>query len=127
MRAGSRPRITMLVLGPLTASNEGITADHHLRMRLGDRAERGSDIALPAIRPDGLRQHPRPGPQLWGRRIEHRLHDRRHARHHDDVADPEPGSAGDRVGDEIGPVRNAGHAHASLIHFSAHGGITLLQ
>jgi hypothetical protein len=48
-----------------------------------------SDVALARIRAHGLREHANADVELRRRLIEHRLHDRGHARHHDYIADPE--------------------------------------
>ncbi len=40
---------------------------------------------------------------------------RRHPRHHDHIADPEAGRERHLVGDEVGALRNPGHAHARLV------------
>ena len=67
----------------------------------------------------GLRQHLRAGLELRRDLVEHRLHDRRHAGHGDDIADPEAGRAGHFVGDQRGALRNARHAHARLVELAA--------
>ena len=42
-----------------------------------------------------------------------------HARHHDDIAEPEAGRCRHLVVDEVGAGRDARHAHARLVEFAA--------
>ena len=88
-------------------------------MRLGDLAERRADVALAAVGAHRFRQHAHAGLELGRDLVEHRLHDGRHAGHHDDIAEPEAGRGRDFVVNEIGAGRDARHAHARLVHLAA--------
>src|SRR5262249_40431437 len=56
---------------------------------LGDLAELHPDVALARIRAHCFREHANADFELRRHLIEHRLHDRGHASHHDYIADPE--------------------------------------
>ncbi len=75
------------------------------------------------LRVEGLDDHAGAGRERRRHRVEHRLHDRRHPRHDDDVADPEARRLRDRVLDEVGALRDAGHAQARLVEVL--GAVTL--
>src|SRR5258708_4641547 len=107
--------------------HERIAADHDLRMGFGDFAKLGAYVALAAIRPHGFGQHLDSGLELRRHLVEHGLHDRRHARHDNHVADPESGRGRDLVGDKFSALRHAGHAHARRVQLGSHGGVALLQ
>ena len=98
---------------------ERIAADRHVRIGLGDLAELAADVALARIGQHGLGQHAHAGLELGRDLVEHRLHDRRHARHDDDVADPDAGRARHLVEHEIGALRDARHPHARLVHLAS--------
>jgi hypothetical protein len=59
------------------------------RIGLADLAELHPDVAFARIRAHRLREHANTALELGHHLIEHRLHDRGHARHHDYIADPE--------------------------------------
>jgi hypothetical protein len=99
--------------------HERIGADDHVRVLFGDGAELGADIALAAVGTHGFRQHPCAGLKLWGDVFQHRLHDVRHARHDDDVADPKARRRRNLVENELGADRHPRHAHARLVHDAA--------
>src|SRR5262249_35132500 len=78
-------------------------------MGLGDLAELHSDIAFARIRAHRLREHANADLELRYNLIEHRLHDRGHARHHDYIADPEARCPRNLVEDEIRALGDAPH------------------
>jgi hypothetical protein len=71
------------------------------------------------IRANGFREHANADLELRRHLIEHRLHDRRHARHHDYIADPEARRPRHLVEDELRAIRDARHAQARFGHFGA--------
>jgi hypothetical protein len=66
-----------------------IAADRDLRIGFGNLTELHINIALAHVRAHGFREHANADVELRRHLIEHRLHDRRHARHHDYIAEPE--------------------------------------
>jgi hypothetical protein len=63
--------------------------DRNLEVALSDLAELHPDGPLARIRAYGFRKHANGALELRRYLIEHRLHDRCHARPHDYIADPE--------------------------------------
>ena len=92
-----------------------VAADRHVREGVLDVGERLGDPPLAHARRHRARQHLPAGRQPRREPVEHRLHDRRHARHDVDVADREAGRLRDRIDDQLGAGGNAGHAHARLV------------
>jgi hypothetical protein len=66
-----------------------------------------------------FREHTNADLELRRHLIEHRLHDRRHARHHDYIADPEARRSRHLVEDEIRALWDARQAQARLVHLGA--------
>jgi hypothetical protein len=66
-----------------------IAADRDLGMGLGDLAELHADVTLVRTRAHGFREDANADLELGRHLVEHRLHDRGYARHHDHIADPE--------------------------------------
>src|SRR5262245_47346702 len=79
-------------VGPVLRIEERIAPDRDPGIGLGDLAELHPDVALARIRAYRLREHANADLELRRHLIEHRLHDRGHARHYDYIADPEPGA-----------------------------------
>src|SRR5262245_45564307 len=73
------------------------------RSRLG-LTELHTNVALARIRARCFRDDANADLELRRHLIEHRLHDRRHARHHDYIADPEAGRPRHLVENEISPL-----------------------
>jgi hypothetical protein len=86
---------------------------------LGDRAEFSADVAFLGVGADRHRDELGAGLEFRRNLVEHRLHDRRHAGHHDHIADPEAGRARHLIGDQFGAVRDARHAQARLVQLAA--------
>src|SRR6516225_9020386 len=76
-------------VGPVLWIEERIAPDRDPRIGLGDLAELHADVAFARIRAYRFREHANADLELRRHLIEHRLHDRGHARHHDYIADPE--------------------------------------
>ena len=90
-------------------------AKPHGGMFTREFAELRADIALFQVGADRERFHLRADFQRWRHGVQHRLHDRRHARHHDHVADAKSRRTGNLVLDEIGTFRNPRHAEPRLV------------
>ena len=95
--------------------HEGIAADDGVGMGGGDLPQRAADVAFPRIGADRFGQHAHARFQLGRDDVHHRLHDRGHAGHHDDIADLEAGREDGRALDQFGAVGDAGHAQAGLV------------
>jgi hypothetical protein len=63
-----------------------------------------------------FREHANAEVELDCHLVEHRLHDRGHARHHDYITDPEARRPRHLVEDEIRALGDARHAQARLVH-----------
>src|SRR5262245_22477346 len=96
-----------------------IAPDCDIGIGLGDFTEWAADIALAHGRAHGFREHASTGLELGRHLVEHRLHNRGYARHHDYIANPEARCPRYLVEDEIGPLGDARHPHARFVHLSA--------
>ena len=99
-------------LVPELSVGEGrIGADDRLAVGGGDGAQRIpiAPFGNPA-RFDRLDAELHARLEAFGGEVEHRLHDRGHAGHHDDVADAKTGRLGDRVFDELRARGDARHS-----------------
>ena len=94
-------------VGPVLWIEERIAPDRDPRIGLGDLAELHADVAFARIRAYRFREHANADLELRRHLIEHRLHDRGHARHHDYIADPEARRPRHLVEDEIRARGNA--------------------
>jgi len=106
-------------VGPVLWIEERIAPDRDPRIGLGDLAELHADVAFARIRAYRFREHANADLELRRHLIEHRLHDRGHARHHDYIADPEARRPRHLVEDEFRALGNARHAQAYLVHLGA--------
>ena len=90
-----------------------IAADRDLRIGFGNLTELHTNVALAHVRAHGFREHANADLELRRHLIEHRLHDRGHARHHDQIADPEAGRPRHLVENEVSALGDARQAGAS--------------
>jgi hypothetical protein len=72
------------------------------------------NIAFASIGADRLRERANADLELRRHLIEHRLHDRGHASHHDYIADPEAGRPRHLVENEVSALGDARQAQARL-------------
>jgi hypothetical protein len=106
-------------VGPVLWIEERIAADRYPRIGFGNLAELHTNVALAHVRAHGFRGHSNADLELRRHLIEHRLHDRGHASHHDYIADPEARRPRHLVEDEFRALGNARHAQARLVHLGA--------
>ena len=97
---------------PVLWIEEWIAPDRDPWIGLGDLAELHPDVAFARIRAHRFRQDTKTDLELRRHVIEHRLHDRGHARHHDYIADPEAGRPRHLVENEVSALGDARQAGA---------------
>src|SRR6516165_766949 len=102
--------------GPALWIEKRIASDYDIGIGPGDFTEWGADVALAYVRAHGFREHASTSLELRRHFVEHRLHDRGYARHHDYIANPEARCPRHLVEDEIGSLRDARHPHARFVH-----------
>lgn len=78
-------------------------------------AEHLRDLAFGSECTDGHRHHREPPFERTAQRVEHSSCNVRNARHQEEIADPDTGSPGHSVFDELGAFWNPRHAQAALV------------
>src|SRR5262249_22532554 len=95
--------------GPVLWIEKRIASDYDIGMGSGDFTAGRSNVALATVRAHGSREHASTSLELRRHFVEHRLHDRGYARHHDYIANPETRCPRHLVEDEIGSLGDACH------------------
>src|SRR5262249_87156 len=91
-------------VGPVLRIKERIAPDPDPRIALAERAQLTSDLVFTRICAHRPREHANADFELRRHLIEHRLHDRGYARHHDHIADPEAGRPWHLVEERSAPL-----------------------